>query len=239
MSRRVIKPNVENGYSKNMLMLDNGEIVYHGLNNWHDNKIYCRFCGIWAKYALVDIFCIRTKNGTDISSGSMCIRSKICAERCKEDTEKYRRNFAFEQMLLNTADRWPLLAFAVACHKKISVSSSKFACILAEHTRHISSFLSTNRDNSEYIYNCEQVDRDAEKYRKRCKYLMQKRVNRDNRLPTLIFTTACHKAALAPKILPTEILPTNKINLLVRVMNAKAFYGSHKMIIASFLSEEQ
>jgi hypothetical protein len=54
-----------------------------------------------------------------------------------------------------------------------------------------------------------------------------------------MFTTACHKVALAPKILPTELLPTNKINLLVQVMNAKAFYGSHKMIIASFLSEEQ
>ena len=229
MSRRVIKPSVENGFSIDMLRLKNGEIVHRGPNNWHDRKIYCRFCGIWARYALVDTIYIISKNGTTISSGSMC-KSPVCAERCREDTQKYRRNFVFEQALLNIEERLSLLTVAAAaCHKAEPVQKNSIAHILTipMNTRHISSFLSTNRDNNQYIHDYKRVDADAEKYRERCTFLMQKRVNREKRSPLLVLVAAYHKKTLV----------LNKIALLLNTMGTKCSYGRHNRIIASFLSE--
>lgn len=175
---KIIKPNIKNGFSIDMRMLENGEIVHRGPDNRHDGKIYCTFCGIWANYATVDSFYMKSKNGTTISSGSIC-KNDICAERCKEDTKTYKRNFDFEQTLLNMEERLSFLTFTAACSKETPVQSSNFVKMLTTkpiHIRHISSFLSTNRDNNQYIHDYKQVDRDAKKYRERCEALMQKRV---------------------------------------------------------------
>ena len=147
---KVIKPSVQNGFSIDMLRLENGEIVHRGPDNWIDGKIYCTFCGIWARYAPVNYFYMESKNGTVISSGSMC-KNDICAERYKEDIKKYRRNFAFEQQLLNIEERLPLLIFLTACHKSAPIQSSNFVKILTTKPMHISSFLSEDRDNNKYI----------------------------------------------------------------------------------------
>jgi hypothetical protein len=226
MSKEVIKPNVKNGYSIYMLRLENGDIVHLGgyCPPYGDGRILCNFCGSWKRDKRLDTYFIHSRNGINIDSGAMC-KSAICAKKYKEDKKKYNDNAAYLQQLLNIEDRLSFITFATAGHQIIS-ETKKIAYMSTMHIQHISSFLSTNRDNNEYRFNYEQVNRDREKYRERCEAMMQKRINRDNRLPTLMFTTACHKAAL----------PTNKINLLVRVMNIKKF---HKMIIASFLSKEQ
>uniref|UniRef100_A0A6C0I164 Uncharacterized protein n=1 Tax=viral metagenome TaxID=1070528 RepID=A0A6C0I164_9ZZZZ len=230
--RKVIKPNKENGFSISMLMLENGEIVHRGPNNWIDRKIYCRFCGIWTRCAPVGPFYIKSKNGTIICSGSIC-KNDICAESYKEDIEKYRRNFVFEQLLLNIEERLSLLIFAAACSKAKEmvgvppIQSSNFVKILTTKSMHISSFLSTDRDSNDYVYNYKRVNRDEEKCRERCEYLMQKRVNRGNRSPALTFFAACCKATVVP----------NSLAYLLKVMNAKSSNGLHKRRVLSFLSE--
>jgi hypothetical protein len=228
MSRIVIKPSEDNGI--HMLMLENGEIVHLG-GYWPYPygmaKLLCAFCGAWKRYEPVNTYFMESKNGITISSGCMC-KSLICAEKYKKDKKKYINNCNFLQTLLNIEERLPLLIFLAACHKSAPVPRGKFAHMLTENMPHISSFLSANMDNNAYKYNYDKVDRDAEKYRERCEALMQKRVNRDNRLPALTFFAACCKEELAP----------NRLAYLLKVMIAKSSHALHKRRFSSFLSKK-
>lgn len=216
---KVIYPNETNGYLVPMVQLESRHIVHHGPNNCNSGKIHCRFCGVWRGDNLtVNTFYIISTNGAVISYGSMC-KDIACAEKCKKDTEKYRKNYQFVQKLLNIEDRLQFITYIAACyHKKTYVPTNFTLLLKSMNTGHISTFLSTDRDVEKYPYS-EQYYKDNKKYSKRYKQILH---NIDKRLPLLTFLVVCHKK-------PTP----NKFTYIIKVMGNKKLI--HNRRISSFL----
>jgi hypothetical protein len=209
-----------------MQRLENGDIVHRG-GYCPEGLVKCTFCGLTWGLSLNQFF-MKSKNGKSINYGAICM-SQLCAKKYEEDEKKYINNFAFLQRLLNIEDRISSITFAAACSKKISVSDGKFVNVLFMHARHILSFLSEDMDNDYRYSYCK--DKNEEKYYMRCTQLLQKIINKEERLPPLIFFAACHKKILKP--------PDGKISLLLKAINTKISLGRHKRIISSFLSNKE